>query len=101
MTNANDLAVVELTNTSDRALVVTLTLGGVKRSVATLERGASIVLVSPDGAYWSFEPTGGASPAGSTEDAGGTAGQQRTADLAGSEPDDDEDDGGRGKGGHN
>lgn len=100
MTNANDLAVVELTNTSDRALVVTLTLGGAKRSVATLERGASIVLVSPEGAYWSFEPTGATGRATSTGGPGGSTPEQRTA---GSEPDgeEEEDDGGRGKGGHN
>ncbi len=97
MTNANDLAVVELTNTSDRALVVTLTLGGVKRSVATIDQGASIVLVSPEGAYWSFEPTGSADQAGSTA-SGGVTPEQRTV---GTEPDDEEDDGGRGKGGHN
>lgn len=100
MSTANDLAVVEMTNTSDRPLAVILTLGGVARTVATLARGATIVLVSPEGASWSFEPApaGAGNATFSDDDQGGSKGGK--AGLHGAEEspfsDDDDQDGSKG-----
>jgi hypothetical protein len=96
MTSAHDLAIVQLTNTTDRGLEVTLTLGQVARRVTVLAPGQSTVLVAPPGAYWSFAPSGptqaGPGPVIQPDTTSVDSGDEQLADG------DDDDDGGRGPG---
>ncbi len=57
MTDALDIAVVELTNTGPDPLTVSLVSGTASRAVATIAASQTMLLATPTGAAWSFSPT--------------------------------------------
>ncbi|MEM9653087.1 MAG: hypothetical protein AAGA65_13385 [Actinomycetota bacterium] len=54
MSDATDIAIIDLTNTTDRPLVVNLMVRGEARHIVTLAPGETTRQVTPSGAAWSF-----------------------------------------------
>ena len=73
MSEATDIAIIDLTNTTDRPLVVSLMLRGEARPIITLGPGETTRQVTPSGAAWSFssELDDAAKQAGSGAESGG------------------------------
>ena len=73
MSEATEIAIIDLTNTTDRPLRVNLMLRGEARHIVTLGPGETTRQVTPSGAAWSFsnEPEEVSEPAGSGAESGG------------------------------
>ncbi len=56
MADATEVAVIDLTNTTDAPLKVTLVIGEVERHIVTLGPGQSSRQVTPSGVSWKFGP---------------------------------------------
>lgn len=54
MSEATDIAIIDLTNTTDRPLRVNLMVRGEARHIVTLGPGETTRQVTPSGAAWSF-----------------------------------------------
>lgn len=83
MSEPNEIAIIDLTNTTDRPLRVNLMVRGEARHIVTLGPGETTRQVTPSGAAWSFssEPDDDGSLDKSTESSGTGAEDGGEVDL--------------------